>query len=195
MVAVVVTVVVAVVVVVVATGALRSDEGEPWSALGVAEGDNRPRGDLDVVGTPAVREGPVVAAQVPHHPGRAVEGDGGVPPGDPGVVDGHVALRVPADGVAPPRFQGRAPSAELLHLKQHLPYLDGSVLEFSPCLTSVDCGDDDRPDSMVSKPWEALRHAAMKRERHSVSITRRGHIRYRMRDSYLFASEILGGTR
>ncbi|GGU54132.1 hypothetical protein GCM10010259_51870 [Streptomyces daghestanicus] len=60
---------------------------------------------LAPVDATAVYERAVGAAVVLEHPTAAVEADRGVPPGDPGVGEHDVALRIASQGVGPGRIE------------------------------------------------------------------------------------------
>ncbi len=81
-------------------------EAQPGAVLAVAEVDDGAGVELRLERAPAPDVRAVGAAVVLQHPTRPVERDGGVLPGDPGVLELEVRLRVAPDGVGPSRLQG-----------------------------------------------------------------------------------------
>ncbi len=80
-------------------GGLGGGQGQPRPVGRVAQVDGRAGGELHAVHPLPLRERAVGAAVVLQHPTAAVEGDRAVPPGDPGVVEHDVPLRITAEGV------------------------------------------------------------------------------------------------
>ncbi|MEY9489521.1 hypothetical protein RKD26_005315 [Streptomyces calvus] len=76
----------------------------------VAQVQHRVGAELQMVDALPLHERAVGAAVVLHGPTAAVEADRGVTPGDPGIVEHHVPLRITSEGVRPGRIERPGPS-------------------------------------------------------------------------------------
>ncbi len=102
---------------------LRAGQADARSVGGVAEVQYRAGAELHVLDALPVHEGAVGAAVVLDDPTAAVEADGGVTPGHPGVVEDKFPLRITSERVGPGRIERPGLSIgfqyEFRHSKPH----------------------------------------------------------------------------
>ncbi|GLV80240.1 hypothetical protein Shyhy02_82400 [Streptomyces hygroscopicus subsp. hygroscopicus] len=78
---------------------------EPGAVGGIAEMDGRTRADFHLLDSPALHIGAVGGTLILNDPTVPAPAHRGVSPGDPGVVQHHVALRVTPQAVRPGRIK------------------------------------------------------------------------------------------
>ncbi|GHE74559.1 hypothetical protein GCM10018785_48450 [Streptomyces longispororuber] len=86
---------------------------------GVAQVDHRAGADLDLVDPLPLQEGAVGRAVVLDDPAPAAPTDRRVPPGDPGVVERDVTLRIASEGVCPGRIKRPGPAIQFQYEFRH----------------------------------------------------------------------------
>ncbi|GAA3366686.1 hypothetical protein GCM10017744_074820 [Streptomyces antimycoticus] len=80
-------------------------DAEPRAIGGIAEMDGRTRADFHLLDSPALHIGAVGGALILDDPTAPTPAHRGMPPGDPGVVQHHVALWVAPQAVRPGRIK------------------------------------------------------------------------------------------